>query len=1012
MNKHCQSTESLNYNPKDLPRELCEHYIPASSQDIREMLDEINIKDLSELYTHIPEDISFDGKIDIPSSMDYDDLVKHMIEVASKNKLPEVSFIGDGLPHYKDMDIVPFVLGLRGLLTAYTPYQAERSQGTLASHWIFQNCLSKLTGFEAINASMYDRSTALFESLNVGVRLSKKGKNRCLLFSSIHPADLEVVETLAKETNLILEYVEMNPQSGVVELSSLKQKLEQFKEDLAVVAFPQSNCLGNLEPVDEITDLIAEHGVKSVAIFDPMMLGEGGLKPPSQFGEKGVDMIVGEGQHLCAAPNFGGPALGLFGMRFNDERKNDVRSAPGRFVGKAVDDAGNVSYALILSTREQHIRREKATSNICSNQAFMATLAGAAMMQRGETGMSEAARCATLNAHNAAIRLCAIDGLELAFPETPFFNEFALKLGDKSSQEIIEKACAKRLHIGVDVSHRVAGNNDNLLLLSFSDRLNCRQIGQMVDFFASIYGEVKSQNIESVPEIPDAFIREEEVGLPNTDLGALKKYYEGLEHQNISPDYSIYPLGSCTMKYNPYINEFAACLQGFTDIHPYAPVQDCQGSLEILYFLQEAFKKITGLAGVTTQPVAGAQGELVGIKLFQAYHRSKGELDRDIILIPRSAHGTNPATATVAGFETKKVKGLGKTGIILIEADEQGLMDVAQVESLVKEYGKRICGVMVTNPNTSGLFEVNFREIADKIHSVGGLVYLDGANMNAISGWVDLAKMGVDAVHNNLHKTWSIPHGGGGPGAGMVAVSEPLLSFLPGHQVIKSGDKYEFTKPEQSIGMFHRYYGNFANNVRCYTYLRRLGSEGVEQMSAVAVLAARYLYHKIKDNFQSLPKGADDLPRMHEFIITVSKEDFKKFGEAGVPHAKVAGRIGKVFLDFGFHAPTVSFPDPDGLMVEPTESYTKSELDRFGEAVLAIQKLIAEHPKVLVTAPHFTPVGTIDEREANRTVQFQEQNFVLPEVLPNRVHQHELRTKPVNQVVEMILAAHQKADKK
>ena len=396
--------------------------------------------------------------------------------------------------------------------------------------------------------------------------------------------------------------------------------------------------------------------------------------------------------------------------------------------------------------------------------------------------------------------------------------------------------------------------------------------------------------------------------------------------------------------------------------------------------------------------MAGAQGELVGLKLFQAYHRDRGE-SRYVILIPRSAHGTNFATATMAGFG-------GKTGkIVYLEADTEGRVLNEDLDRRIEEYGSRIAGVMITNPNTSGIFETSFKQIAEKIHRVGGLVYMDGANMNAIAGWVDLGALGVDAVHNNLHKTWTIPHGGGGPGDAIVAVSERLEPYLPGYQIVKEGETYVPVKPHQSIGSFHRHWGNFAHKVRCYTYLLRLGKEGVRRMSAMAVLSARYLQMQLADEYAMLPEGADAEPRMHEFILTLKAEDYACLESVGLRKADSAPRIGKLFLDFGFHAPTVAWPEPLGLMIEPTESYTKAELDRFAEAVKAIIRLVREHPKVLLSVPHFTPIDRVEEVEANRDVCLSESMDRLPAINPPRLSTVELAQMPVEAIYAKIVEA-------
>ena len=502
-------------------------------------------------------------------------------------------------------------------------------------------------------------------------------------------------------------------------------------------------------------------------------------------------------------------------------------------------------------------------------------------------------------------RLTAFNGVEQAFPDTPFFNEIVLQLPVPVS-EAIESGRLAGLHIGVDVSDRVAGQRA-LLKLSFSDKE--RDLDKLFAFFAKTFGEPETSTKE-ICEIPAHFMRQGPVGLPQFGLDEIKDYYQALSELNVSPDQGCYPLGSCTMKYNPRVNDWAAQLEGFTASHPQAPTEDTQGCLAVLYEIQEWFKTITGLAGVTTQPVAGAQGELVGVKLFQAWHRSRGDLNRDVILIPESAHGTNFATATMAGFKDVITSDRDdKGGIVLLKANAHGQIDEADFQSKIERYGQRICGIMITNPNTSGLFETKFKTIADAVHAVGGLVYMDGANMNAIAGWVDLGAMGVDAVHNNLHKTWSIPHGGGGPGDGMVAVSECLVDFLPGLQVVKQGERYITQKPAKSIGSFHRHWGHFAHKVRCYTYLLRLGKVGVQRMSACAVLAARYLFEQFKQTCPSLPFGAEAEPRMHEFILTLSEADFNTLEDATIPRNGAIARLGKLFLDFGFHAPTVAWPE-------------------------------------------------------------------------------------------------------
>ncbi len=995
--------KKLPYDPRSLKRELTEYYISSTKTEQAEMLSAVKIKNLKDLYAHIPDDVKFEKTPFVTEELSYNDLINHVEEVAAKNN-NKTCFIGDGLKNYKVNEIVPYVCGLRGLTTAYTPYQPERSQGTLNTLWIYSSAMSMLTGFEAVNASFYDRSTTLFEAIQTSLRIVKN-TNTALVCESLYPGDIEVLKTHAKHTGLKIVTIPTDPMTGITNCDLARKMALEIGSNLAAIAFPQVNNYGNLEDVHSLTDLCSELSIQSIALFDPMLLATGGLIPPVEYGsqKQGANMIVGEGQHLAIAPNFGGPGLGIFGIRYNEKNKLDIRSTAGRFIGRAKDQDGKNCLCMVLSTREQHIRRDKATSNICSNQSFIASAAGAAILARGEEGMTESALIGRDYAQQMAQVLTQYKGVNLAFASTPFYNEFTLEL-PVSVKDLQKKAGLAHLQLGIDVSDRLKDGR-NLLLLSFFDIHSDEDLEKLENFFKDNFEA--EENDEFLPEIPENFMRTTAVGLPSIEMSELKSFYKKLADLNVSPDDNIYPLGSCTMKYNPYINDYAAGLAGFTDSHPQAPIEDVQGSLKILYSIQEMFKSITGLPAVTTQPVAGAQGELVGLKLFQDYHKFNGESEtRNILLIPRSAHGTNPASASMAGFETKVLDGV-QYGIVTIEADRRGQIDFDQMKEAIAKYNKRIAGVMVTNPNTSGIFETCFKEMSELIHAAGGLVYMDGANMNAIAGWIDLNKMGVDAVHNNLHKTWTIPHGGGGPGDGIVAVSHRLVDYLPGIQVSKdSSGFYDIVKAPKSIGSFHRHYGNFAHKVRAYTYIKSLGGNGVQQMSAIAVLSSRYLYEKLKTTFPSLPEGCENEVRMHEFIITITKDTFLRIEAGGTPKAQAIAKIGKLFLDFGLHAPTVAFPEIYGLMIEPTESYSKAELDRFVEVVNAILELINETPHVLRTAPHFTPVKKVDEVDANKNLTFMEELSELPILFENVIDPLKLSKMNISDIGHEILKAH------
>ncbi|MCT4640661.1 MAG: aminomethyl-transferring glycine dehydrogenase subunit GcvPB [Bacteriovoracaceae bacterium] len=978
-------------------RENLPHYIGTSDADIKQMLEYLGLEKLEDLYSHIENDHKL-SQMNLPMSISHKNIKEDMESLSKKNNL-KLNLIGDGLFDYSVSEIVPKVCNIRGLTTAYTPYQPERSQGTLQTLWIYQSALASITGFEAVNASFYERATCLFEAINCAKRIKRK-VNKALVAKNLYPGDIEVLETIKKHTELEIEYLDIDPATGKINLDTLKEKINS--NEYASFTFSQIGTFGIIEDFDEITKICKNKGLLTIGVIDPVAISNNGLKEPSAWGQTGVDMIVAEGQHLTIGPNFGGPGLGIFAIRFNKDNKTGIRNTAGRYIGKTVDSNGNECKSIILSTREQHIRREKATSNICSNQSFVASACGASLLNRGDEGLAKMFETAHENAKDLARELSLFEGIELAF-NGAFFNEVTLKT-NKSVDELINLASNEGIAVGINVSKR-AGQKDNLLKITTTDRQSKRDLSSVVSFFAKHFK--KGSISEIINEIPSTQKRVKNYSIPAFSTDDLDNYYQRLGKQNLSPDEGIYPLGSCTMKYNPEINDWAASLPGFTDTHPQALEKDVQGNLELLFEIQNWFKQITGLPAVTTQPVAGAQGELVGLKMFQDYHADNGQKDsRNIVLIPRSAHGTNPATATMAGYQTKKVGDI-TYGIVTIDADETGKMNFAQMSELIDKHGKSIAAVMVTNPNTAGIFETDFAKMSKKIHDVGGLVYMDGANMNAIAGWIDLQKIGVDAVHNNLHKTWSIPHGGGGPGDAIVAVSEKLIDYMPGVQILKDSDKYYTQKPLTSIGSFHRHYGNFAHKVRTLTYLKALGHDGIKKMSAVSVLSARYLYKKLRSTYPILPAHSEDTPRMHEFILTLPDDVFERAIEKGTPKSAVIAKVGKLFLDFGFHAPTVAFPEVYGLMLEPTESYSKSELDGFCEVVETIYKMVSEYPEILTTTPHFTPVRKVDEVKANKDLILSEKiEPKLASILEDKVAPDLLRNMGQSEIIQKILEAH------
>jgi glycine dehydrogenase len=498
-------SNNLPYNPDDLKREMAPYYISMTDSEQSEILKELGLEKESDVFASINENVKMPSAPTVPPRLDYNDLKNHVEELSQKNKLAPC-FIGDGLTWYKQASIVPKVCNVRGLTTAYTPYQPERSQGTLHTLWLYSSSISMLTGFEAINSSLYERSTCLFEAFNTSLRL-KRGSTHVLVSQGIYPGDLEVINTQAKGTKLEIITYALNPITGMIDLNDLKEKIEKYSDKLAAIAFPQVNTLGVLEDVDQLTDLASEHKLSSIALIDPFHLTKNGLKKPADFGseKQGTTMIVGEGQALCLGRNFGGPGLGIFGIRYNQKVKNAIRSTAGRYVGKAKDEKGKDCLSMVLSTREQHIRREKATSNICSNQSFVATIAGAAMLEWGDEGMAKKIELAKSNTNIAVSELTSLEGIELAFKESYSFNEVTFEL-NCNVDELINNAAKENLQIGINVSDRI-NSDKQLLKCFFNDQQTEQEVQQFLNFFRKSFS--KGSTSETLKEIPSAWLRDQ-----------------------------------------------------------------------------------------------------------------------------------------------------------------------------------------------------------------------------------------------------------------------------------------------------------------------------------------------------------------------------------------------------------------------------------------------------------------------------------------------------------------------
>ena len=775
-------------------------YVPNTKEQRQEMLKEIGFQTIDDLFAHIPAEVKIQGGLNIPEGKTELEVRRDMENIAAKNQVFKTIFRGAGAYRHFIPATVKSVISKENLLTAYTPYQAEISQGILQSIFEYQTMICDLTGMDISNACVYDGAEASAE----GVAMCRDRKrSKALVSATVNPYVLETIKTYCFGNEMEIEVIP--EKDGLTDIEYLKEHVDA---QTACVLIQHPNYYGNLEEAAEIGEITHGAGAKYVMNVNPISLGV--VKTPAEYG---ADVAVGEGQPLGLSIAFGGPYLG-----FMAATQKMMRNLPGRIVGQTEDHNGKKGYVLTLQAREQHIRREKASSNICSNQALCALAVGVYLATMGNEGIKKAATLSTSKAHYLSAEL------------------------------------AKKSH----------GVNDGF-----------------------------------------------------------------------------YPLGSCTMKYNPKINEDMAALPGFTEIHPLQPTHTVQGCLEVIKESENLLCEITGMDRMTFQPAAGAHGEFTGLLLIKAYHKSRGDEKRKKIIVPDSAHGTNPASAAMAGFQ-----------VVSIESAPDGGVDL---EKLQEVCGEDTAGLMLTNPNTVGLFDKNILKITEIVHNCGGLCYYDGANLNAVMGTVRPGDMGFDVIHLNLHKTFSTPHGGGGPGSGPVGCKSMLVPFLPSY-VVDGEEELKFVKEPQSIGEMKSFYGNFTVIVKALTYVKTLGREGIPEASQNAVLNANYMMNKLKDLYTM----AYDEVCMHEFVMSLA--DLKK--KTGISAMDIA----KGLLDNGIHPPTMYFPliVEEALMVEPTETESKETLDEAVEVLRKLYEIAETDAEQLHQAPVTTPVTRMDEVGAAR----------------------------------------------
>ena len=888
-------------------------HIGPGPSEIRSMLDSVGVDSLETLVEEtIPASIRLDRELDVDENMAESEVLSTLAAIADENQSFR-SFIGMG---YYDTIVPPVIqrniLENPGWYTQYTPYQAEIAQGRLEALLNFQTVVSDLTGFEIANASLLDEGTAAAEAMTMFYS-ARRGTNEVFFVSDkCHPQTIAVVQTRAKRLG--------------IEVLVGDESTFEFSDNVfaALIQYPATD--GLVEDYSAFCESAHANGSYVVAATDLLALTL--LRPPAAFG---ADCAVGSSQRFGVPLGYGGPHAAFFATR--DEFK---RRVPGRIIGVSVDSNGKRALRMALQTREQHIRREKATSNICTAQVLLAIMAGAYAVYHGPVGLAAIAS----RVHGLANILAEAlrrEGHEIR--HSSYFDTLRIGLTNVTPDDI------RRLSIMRGINVRYFDDGDIGVSLD-----QATTEGDVADLIAIFNGgeEVKeavvSELAGSVVGDPlEGFVRTDDVLTHDVfhtyhSETEMLRYLHRLEARDLSLNTSMIPLGSCTMKLNAASQMMSVTLPGFAKVHPFAPTDQTRGYQYLFETLERWLAEITGFSAVSLQPNSGAQGELTGLLVIAAYHESRGDVQRKACLIPSSAHGTNPASAVMAGME-----------VVIVKCDDEGNVDVDDLRAKAEAHKDDLAALMITYPSTHGVFEPTIREICDIVHENGGQVYLDGANMNAQVGLCRPGDYGADVCHLNLHKTFAIPHGGGGPGVGPICAAEHLAPFMPGHPVIPVGG-------DQAIGPVSAApWGSAGVLMISWAYIALLGRKGMQKASEIAILNANYMAKRLEGHYDILFHGLNGRVA-HEFIVDL--RPIKR--ETGISEEDVAKRL----IDYGFHAPTMSWPVPGTMMVEPTESESKAELDRFCDAMIAIRSEIQEvslgiadgENNVLRNAPHTAEV--------------------------------------------------------
>ena len=888
-------------------------HIGPRSSDHEAMLKTIGASSIEQLITEtIPDNIRLQQPLNLDAAMSEQEYLQHIHDMASKNKVFK-SYIGLGYhPSNLPAVIQRNILENPGWYTAYTPYQAEIAQGRLEALLNFQTMVTDLTGMEIANASLLDESTAAAEAMALlfAVRERQQKKDNVVKFfvdDQILPQTLSLLQT--RSNPLGIELVVGNT-------NDFDYSSEYFA---AIIQYPGKH--GQIQDIKSFIAKANESNIKVAVAADILSLVK--LEAPGKFG---ADVVVGTTQRFGIPMGYGGPHAAYFATK--EEYKRNI---PGRIIGVTKDTNGNRALRMALQTREQHIKRDKATSNICTAQVLLAVMAGMYAVYHGPKGLQYIAD----KVHNATSSLdSALQDLGFVQENSAYFDTLKIKANANSVKAIAE---AKEVNFYYPDADTVT--------IALNETTTLKDVNAIISIFAELAGKSKNEltsitkanNILNEVKRTSAFLENEVFNAYHSETD-LMRYIKSLERKDLSLNHSMISLGSCTMKLNSAAEMLPLSWSNWGNIHPFAPLNQVEGYLTVLKKLEDQLTEITGFAATSLQPNSGAQGEYAGLMVIKAYHESRGDHHRNICLIPSSAHGTNPASAVMAGMK-----------VVVTKSTEEGNIDVDDLREKAELHKENLSALMVTYPSTHGVYESAIKEITQIIHDNGGQVYMDGANMNAQVGLTNPGNIGADVCHLNLHKTFAIPHGGGGPGVGPICVAKQLAPFLPGNPIINVGGEKGITAISAAP------YGSALACLISYGYICMLGVEGLTDSTKIAILNANYLKQRLEGHFDTLYSGEQGRAA-HEMIV-----DCRAFKAHGIEVSDIAKRL----MDYGFHAPTVSFPVAGTLMIEPTESESKAEIDRFCEAMISIRKEIEladkDNPNnVLKNAPHTMAMLTAD----------------------------------------------------